>query len=91
LQASEDDDYVTGLVKYIESMKIGVDLKAILATVEERTGINVIAHLKFGKRGKAAIKYHKVGTCYNIGELNDKNEKHGRAITLWSDGSVFMN
>jgi len=60
-------------------------LNDAIAKFETRTGLKVREYMKFGKKGNAQIKYHKIGDTNYIGEINAANEAHGRCIKIDSD------
>jgi len=66
-------------------------VRDLIDTVEPKTGVKVMEYLQFGKKGDAQIKYHKIEPSHYFGELNAKNERHGRCIRIDSDGYVFID
>jgi len=46
--------------------------------------------MQFGKKAEAEIKYHKYLNNHYVGELNAKNDRHGRGISIFDHGVIYI-
>ena len=96
LQPQDDDDYFTALMGFFYYVLEEIpaehkqQVRDKIASVEPRTGFKVKEHLQFGDKGNGQIKYHKKGDNHYIGEINWRNNPHGRGITIDNNGNIFI-
>ena len=86
-------DFQSALLEYMTGLQIPevTTIKTAIATVEQRAGISVQAHLGFGQfQDHNQLKNTTTEQGNYFGELDPNNKATGRGINIYKDTDIYI-